>query len=190
VLEVSPATHGEGFEFTNEITGGAIPKEYIPAVEKGIIDVMKRGIYAGYPVVDVKVSLVDGSYHEVDSSEIAFRLAAAECFRRAFMKASPILMEPYMSIEITSPEEHTGSIVGDICSRRGKVLGMEMKGKQQVIDTEAPLSEMFGYTTKLRSLSSGRATSSMHFEKYVEVPFEISQKVIEEAREKKGQKQE
>ena len=190
VLEVSPAAHGEGFEFTNEITGGAIPKEYIPAVEKGIIDVMKRGIYAGYPVVDVKVSLVDGSYHEVDSSEIAFRLAAAECFRRAFMKASPILMEPYMSIEITSPEEHTGSIVGDICSRRGKVLGMEMKGKQQVIDTEAPLSEMFGYTTKLRSLSSGRATSSMHFEKYVEVPFEISQKVIEEAREKKGQKQE
>jgi len=124
--------------------------------------------------------LVDGSHHDVDSSEIAFKVAASECFKRAFMKCVPVLLEPYMSLEVVTPEEYVGNIVGNICSRRGKVLGIEAKPNQQIISAEAPLSEMFGYATALRSLSSGRAAYSMHFEKYVEVPHEISQKIIEE----------
>jgi len=185
VLEIAPTKAGEGFEFVDKIKGGAVPREYIPAVEKGIIDAMKRGIYAGYPVVDVQVTLVDGTYHDVDSSEIAFRLAASECFKQAFLKCAPVLLEPQMSIEITTAEEYVGNIVGDICSRRGKVMGMEMKGKQQVVSAEAPLAEMFGYATALRSLSSGRASYSMHFEKYSKVPFEIAEKILEESKENK-----
>lgn len=180
VMEISPSLPGEGFEFKNSITGGRIPREYIPAVEKGVIGVMKKGVYADFPVVDVKVNLIDGSYHDVDSSEIAFKVAAAECFKRAFMKCIPVLLEPYMSLEVVTPQEYVGNIVGNICSRRGKVLGIETKAAQQVISAEAPLSEMFGYATTLRSLSSGRAVYTMHFEKYVEVPFEFSQKIIEE----------
>jgi len=184
VLNIFPAKPSEGFEFEDEIRGGAIPKEYIPGVEKGVIAVMKKGIYAGYPVVDVRVELVDGSYHEVDSSELAFKLAGGECFKKAFLKAAPVLLEPQMSVEVTTPEEYIGGIVGDICSRRGKVLGMEMKGKQQVVSAEVPLAEMFGYATALRSLSSGRAVYSMHFEKYTEVPFAIAEKLVEESKEK------
>jgi len=184
VMEVSPAKHGEGFEFKNSITGGKIPKEYIPAVEKGVISAMQRGIYAGYPVVDIKVNLIDGSYHDVDSSELAFKLAAAECLKKAFMKGVPVLLEPHMSLEVPTPEEYVGGIVGNICSRRGKVLGIDSKGSQQIISAEAPLSEMFGYATTLRSLSSGRAAYSMHFEKYVEVPAAISEKVIEEKKKR------
>ena len=186
VLEISPAKPGEGFEFKNSITGGRIPREYIPAVEKGVIAIMQKGIYAGYPVVDVKVELIDGSYHDVDSSELAFKLAASECFKRAFMKGIPVLLEPHMSLEATAPEEYVGNIVGNICSRRGKVLGIEAKGNLQVISAEAPLSEMFGYATALRSLSSGRGNYSMHFEKYVEVPAAISEKVIEEKKQAEG----
>jgi elongation factor G len=184
VCEIEPSKPGEGFEFKNLITGGSIPREYIPAVEKGIIAAMQRGVFAGYPVVDVRVNLIDGSYHDVDSSEMAFRIAADECFKRGFMHASPVLLEPSMSLEIVTPEEFVGGVVGNICSRRGKVLGIESKGNQQIISAEAPLSEMFGYATTLRSLSSGRATYSMHFEKYVEVPFEIAEKVIEEKKKK------
>ncbi len=187
-IEISPVKPGEGFEFNNEITGGSIPKEYIPAVEKGIIAMLQKGIFAGYPIVDVRVDLVDGSYHDVDSSEMAFKIAAGECFKRAFLKAVPLLLEPYMSIEVISPDEYMGNIVGDICSRRGKVLGMDSKAKQQIIFAEAPLSEMFGYATTLRSITSGRATYSMHFEKYIEVPYAISEKIVEEknkARQKK-----
>ncbi len=187
VMEISPNPPGQGFEFKNSIKGGAIPKEYIPAIEKGIIGIMQRGIYAGYPVVDVKVDIVDGSYHDVDSSELAFKIAAAECFKKAFMRGVPVLLEPHMSLEITTPEEYVGGVVGNICSRRGKVLGIEPKATHQVISAEAPLSEMFGYATTLRSLSSGRAAYSMHFEKYVEVPFEIAEKVIEE-KKKNGKK--
>ncbi|MCK5707356.1 MAG: elongation factor G [Candidatus Aureabacteria bacterium] len=188
VMEVIPTAPGEGFEFENNIKGGDIPREYIPAVEKGVIEAMKRGIYAGFPVVDVKVRLFDGSYHDVDSSELAFKLAGLECFKKAFMKCSPILLEPYMSVEVTTPEEHVGDVVGDICSRRGKILGMEVKGNLQVISAETPLSEMFGYATAIRSLSSGRANYSMHFEKYVEVPFQTAEKVIEEKKKKKEKK--
>jgi elongation factor G len=185
LMKISPAGPGEGFEFEDKIKGGRIPKEYIPAVEKGVISALKKGAYAGYPVVDVKVTLIDGSYHEVDSSEIAFKLAASGCFKKAFIKGAPVLLEPYMSIEASTPEEYVGSVVGDICSRRGKVLGMELKGNQQVVSAEAPLSEMFGYATALRSLTSGRASYSMHFENYAEVPFNLTEKVIAEKEKEK-----
>ncbi len=185
VMEIMPAAPGQGFEFVNNITGGVIPREYIPAVEKGVISAMQRGVYAGFPVVDVKVRLYDGSFHAVDSSEIAFKIAGMECFKRAFLKSSPVLLEPTMSIEITTPETNVGDVVGDICSRRGKILGMEVKGNLQVISSEAPLSEMFGYATALRSITSGRANYSMHFEKYAELPFALAEKVIEEKKKKK-----
>ncbi|MFH1868288.1 MAG: elongation factor G [Candidatus Omnitrophota bacterium] len=187
-LEIAPTKPGAGFEFDNKIKGGSIPKEYIPAVEKGIIEVMKRGVYAGFPIVDVCVTLVDGSYHEVDSSEMAFKIAGGECFKRAFLKCVPVLLEPQMSLEITTPEEYVGNIVGDVCSRRGKILGMEVKVKQQIVSAEVPLAEMFGYTTALRTLSSGRAVSSMHFEKYTKVPVDITEKVLEEVAAEKEQK--
>jgi elongation factor G len=185
-FEIEPAAAGQGFEFENKIVGGVIPREYIPAVEKGVIEALKKGMLAGYPVVDVKVNLIDGSYHEVDSSEIAFKVAAIECFKEAFRDAIPVLLEPYMSLEVVTPEEYVGNIVGNLCSRRGKIHGIEAgKIGQQIIAAEAPLSELFGYATTLRSLSSGRASYSMHFEKYVEVPAAIAEKIIEEAKEKK-----
>ena len=185
VMLISPAKPGEGFEFINSVKGGNIPKEYIPAVEKGVVAAMHKGAYAGYPVVDVTVELLDGSYHEVDSSEMAFKIAAMECFKQGFLRAEPILLEPYVSVEVVSPEEYVGAVVGDLCSRRGKILGMDFKGKQQIINAETPLSEMFGYATALRSLSSGRAIYSMHFEKYMEVPAEIAEKVVEESKAEK-----
>jgi elongation factor G len=188
VLEVSPANPSEGFDFINSIKGGAIPREYIPAVEKGVIAVMKKGIYAGFPVVDVKVNLVDGTYHDVDSSEFAFKMAGGECFKKAFNRCEPVLLEPSMSVEITTPEDYVGGVVGDICSRRGKVINIDSKGKQQLISAEAPLAEMFGYASALRSLSSGRANYSMHFEKYVQVPFQIAESIIEEKKKEKEAK--
>ncbi len=178
VLKISPAEVGQGFEFVNKITGGRIPKEYIPAVEKGVIEAMKKGVLAGFPVVDVKVELLDGSYHEVDSSELAFKLAARQCFYEAFKKAVPALLEPSMSVEVATPEEHLGGVVSDLCSRRGKVLSIDTKGTQKIVSAEVPLAEMVGYATTLRSLTSGRATYSMHFEKYVEVPYELAEKII------------
>jgi elongation factor G len=185
-LMISPAKPGEGFEFENDISQGAIPKEYVPAVEKGIIEAMQHGVLAGYPVVDVKATLIDGSFHEVDSSEIAFRLAARECFKKAFLKAIPILLEPYMSLEVVTPQEYMGNVVGHICSRRGKILGMEAKGPLQVISAEAPLAEMFGFVSDLRSLTSGHTNYSMHFEKYRAVPSETSAKIIEEKAKEKN----
>ncbi len=187
ILKITPSEAGVGFEFKNSITGGRIPKEYIPAVEKGIVGAMKKGIYAAYPVVDVKVELLDGSYHDVDSSEMAFKIAGAECFKKAFIKGNPVLLEPQMSLDVTTPEDYVGNVVGNICSRRGKVLGIDTKVAHQVISAEAPLSEMFGYATALRSLTSGRATYSMHFEKYSGVPSAISEAIVEE-RNKKDKK--
>lgn len=184
VLELSPNETGKGFDFIDSIKGGAIPRSFIPAVEKGIVEAMDKGVYAGYPVVDVKVDLVDGSYHEVDSSEIAFRMAAILGFKQIFMQADPILLEPYMSLEVASPEEHVNSIVGYICSRRGKILNIDTKGKQKIVQAEVPLAEMFGYTTNIRSLSSGRANASMEFSKYMQVPQEIALKIIEEKKKK------
>ena len=186
VIELSPTEPGHGFEFEDSITQGRIPKEYIAPIEKGVIEAMVKGPYAGYPVVDVRVNLVDGSYHEVDSSEMAFKIAAMECFKEAFRKCNPVLLEPVMSLEVTTPEEYVGNIVGNICSRRGKVLEISVKVTQHIITAEVPLAEMFGYATTLRSLSSGRANYSMHFEKYVEAPFEITEKILAEKNQKKS----
>jgi len=180
VMEVFPNEQGKGFEFIDAIKGGAIPRSFIPAVEKGVIEAMGKGVYAGYPIVDVKVKLTDGSYHEVDSSEIAFRMAAILGFKEIFMRASPMLLEPYMSLEVSTPEEHVNGCVGYICSHRGKILNIDAKGKLKIIQAEVPLSEMFGYATAFRSLSSGRANASMEFSKYLQVPQEIALKVIEE----------
>jgi len=188
VMEISPNATGEGFEFIDSIKGGAIPKSFIPAVEKGIVEAMGNGVYAGYPVVDVKVKLIDGSFHEVDSSELAFRMAAILGFKQGFMQAEPVLLEPYMSIEVVTPEEYLNAVVGYICSCRGKILVMDTKGKQKIITAEAPLSEMFGYATNFRSLSSGRANASMQFAKYMQVPAELAQKIIAERKEKKKER--
>lgn len=185
LLRLIPAQTGEGFEFIDNIKGGAIPRSFIPAVEKGVIEAMQNGVYVGFPVVDVKVELYDGSFHEVDSSELAFKMAGIFGFKEAFMKASPILLEPYMSLEVVTPEEYLNACIGYICSRRGKILGMTAKGKQEVISAEAPLSEMFGYATAFRSLSSGRANATMEFSKYQQVPQEITQKLLEEKQKQK-----
>jgi elongation factor G len=146
---------------------------------------MQKGVYAGYPVVDVKVNLYDGSFHEVDSSELAFRIAGSIAFKEAFLKAEPVLLEPSMSLEVVTPEEYLNSIIGYICSRRGKILNIDAKGRQKIISSEAPLSEMFGYATSFRSLSSGRANATMEFDKYVQVPKEIALKIVEERRKQK-----
>ena len=146
---------------------------------------MRRGIYAGYPIVDVRINLTDGSFHEVDSSELAFRMASIGCFKAAFMKSSPVLLEPYMLLEITTPQEYVSNIVGDLCSRRGRIIGMEAKSNQKVVRAETPLSELFGYATTFRSLSSGRATCSMHFHNYLRVPAELAEKIVEERKKTK-----
>jgi elongation factor G len=185
LLRVIPAEAGTGFEFIDSIKGGAIPRSFIPAVEKGVIEAMGKGVYVGYPVVDVKVELYDGSFHEVDSSELAFKMAGIFGFKEAFMKARPILLEPYMSLEVATIEEYANACIGYICSRRGKILNAEPKGKQKIITAEVPLAEMFGYATAFRSLSSGRANATMEFSKYLPVPQEITQKLIEEKQKRK-----
>lgn len=185
VMELAPVETGKGFEFVNAIKGGAIPRQFIPAVEKGVIEAMRNGVYAGYPVVDVMVQVTDGSYHDVDSSEIAFKLAAIGGFKEGFMNANPVLLEPNMSLEVVTPEEYVSAIVGNICQRRGKIMSMESKGNQKIIQAEAPLSEMFGYTTTFRSLSSGRANASMHFLNYQEVPAEIAVKILAERKDRR-----
>jgi len=185
VLEIYPNKAGEGFEFIDSIKGGAIPRSFIPAVEKGVIEAMQKGAYGGYPVVDVKVELVDGSYHEVDSSEIAFKMAAIFGFKDAFMKGSPVFLEPSMKLEVSTPEEYVNGCVGFICSHRGKILNIDAKANQKIISAEAPLAEMFGYATNFRSLSSGRANATMEFDKYTQVPNEIAQKIILEKQKQK-----
>ncbi len=177
-LELEPLEAGTGFEFVDKIVGGVIPKEYIPAVEAGVKEAMERGILAGYPVVDVKVTLFDGSYHEVDSSEMAFKIAGSQAFQAGAKKCSPIILEPIMDVEVTVPEEYMGDVIGDINSRRGKVQGMESRLNLQIIKAFIPLSEMFGYSTVLRSLTQGRATYSMQFSHYDPVPQNISEELI------------
>lgn len=175
VLKLEPAPTGEGFQFVNKIAGGVVPKEYIPAVEKGIIEQMKNGILAGYPVVDVKVTLHDGSYHDVDSSEMAFKIAGSIGFKEGALKAKPVLLEPVMSIEVVTPEEHMGAINGDLNRRRGVLLGADESPAGKIIQAEVPLSEMFGYATDLRSATQGRAVYTMEFAKYNEVPANIAE---------------
>ena len=177
VIEVEP-NPGNGYEFVNSITGGVIPKEYIPAIDKGMQDALKSGVLAGFPAVDVKVNLVFGSYHEVDSSEQAFYVAGSMAIKDAMRKASPVLLEPIMSVEVVTPEEYLGDVMGDLNGRRGKVQGMEPRAGAQVISCHVPLSEMFGYATDLRSRSQGRATFSMQFDHYEKVPASISEELI------------
>jgi elongation factor G len=172
-LTIEPNETGKGYEFVNEIVGGTIPKEFIPAVDKGLRDAIKNGVLAGYPVVDIKISLTDGSYHEVDSSEIAFRVAASMAFKEGCQKASPVLLEPIMAVEVETPEDYTGDVMGDLNRRRGMILGMEDNFGAKVIKAEVPLSEMFGYSTTLRSMSQGRATYTMEFKKYQDAPRQV-----------------
>jgi len=181
VLRVEPLPVGSGFEFVDSIKGGTVPREYIPAVEKGVRDALDGGVLAGYPLVDVKVSLLDGSYHEVDSNELAFRVAASMCFKEAANRANPVLLEPIMSVEVVVPEEFLGSVVGDISGRRGRILGMEPRGGAQVVAAQVPLKEMFGYATELRSMTQGRATYTMQPSHYEPVPQMISEEITARA---------
>ena len=177
VIKIEPKRSGEGFEFVNEIVGGVVPKEYIPAVEKGVIEQMVNGIIAGYPVVDVKVTLHDGSYHDVDSSEMAFKIAGSMGFKEGALKAKPVLLEPIMKVEIVTPEEYMGTVNGDLNRRRGILQGTDETPAGKVIRAEVPLSEMFGYATDLRSATQGRAVYTMEFEKYNEVPANIAESI-------------
>ena len=170
------------YEFVNSIRQGAIPKEYIPAAEKGIRDALSSGVVAGFPVVDVKVTLVDGSYHEVDSSEMAFKIAASMGLKDGVRKGRPQLLEPVMKVEVTTPEEFLGTVLGDLNSRRGHVEGMEARGNAQVVRAYVPLASMFGYTTDLRSATQGRATSSMEFAYYQPLPEALAKEIIEKRR--------
>ncbi|PYF99739.1 translation elongation factor 2 (EF-2/EF-G) [Thioalkalivibrio sp. ALE21] len=180
-LRIEPQEPGVGFEFKNEIVGGVVPKDYIPAVQKGIEEQMRNGVLAGYPIEDVKVSLFDGSYHDVDSNENAFKVAASMAFKEGALRAGAVLLEPMMKVEVETPEEYMGDVMGDLNGRRGLVRGMEDVAGQKLLHAEVPLSEMFGYSTQLRSLTQGRATYSMEFEKYSEAPAQIADAVARKA---------
>jgi elongation factor G len=177
-IEVEPNEAGGGFLFENKIVGGAVPREYVPAVEKGIKEAMETGIMAGYPMVDIKAFLTDGSYHDVDSSEMAFKIAGSMGFKEACRKAKPALLEPVMDVEVVTPEEYMGAIVGDLNSRRGRIVSMEARGTSQVIRANVPLATMFGYATEMRSMTQGRATYTMQFARYEEVPTAISEEIM------------
>jgi elongation factor G len=180
-IELSPNEQGKGYEFENAIVGGVIPKEYIPAVDKGIKEAVNNGVLAGYPIVDVKVKLIDGSYHEVDSSEMAFKIAGSMAFKEGFMKASPALLEPMMKVEIVSPEDYLGDVMGDVSRRRGILQGQDDSPSGKVINAMIPLGEMFGYATTLRSMSQGRATFTMEFDHYAEAPNNIADAVMKKS---------
>jgi len=180
-LRIEPAEAGAGYEFVNEVVGGAVPKEYIPAVDRGVREQMENGVVAGYPVVDCKVTLYDGSYHDVDSSELAFKIAASMCFREGAAKAEPVLLEPIMKVEVVTPEDYMGDVMGDLNRRRGLPQGMDDTPAGKVIRAEVPLAEMFGYATDLRSMSQGRAVYSMEFQKYSEVPQNVADNVLKKA---------
>ena len=177
VLEVGPKDDG-GYEFVNSIVGGIIPKEYIPAVDKGIQNAMKSGVLAGFPVVDLKVRLTFGSFHEVDSSEQAFYICGSQAFKEACRQAGPVLLEPIMGVEVVTPEEYLGDVMGDLNGRRGRVSNLEGRGTAQVIKCDVPLSNMFGYATDLRSRTQGRATFTMQFDHYEQVPASLAEEII------------
>ena len=178
MIEIEPKEPGEGYEFVNKIVGGVIPKEYIAPIDAGIQSAMNSGILAGYPVVDIKVTLYDGSYHEVDSSEMAFKVAGSMAFKEGMNKANPVLLEPIMKVVVTVAEEYMGDVMGDINSRRGRIEGMEAKQGSQVITANVPLSEMFGYATTLRSKSQGRGVFSMEISHFEEVPKNIQEQIM------------
>jgi elongation factor G len=182
VLNVSPNEPGHGFVFESKIVGGVIPREYIPGVESGVAEALETGVVAGYPLVDVRVELIDGSYHEVDSSELAFRVAGSMAVRDAVRRAKPVLLEPLESVEVVVPDEYMGDVMGDLVSRRGHITGMEPRAGAQVIAALVPLAQMFGYATDLRSLTQGRATYTMQFSHYMEVPATIAAEIISRQR--------
>jgi elongation factor G len=177
-LKLEPQEQGKGYEFVNGIVGGTVPREYIPAVDKGIKEAVETGVIAGYPVVDVKVTLFDGSYHDVDSNEMAFKIAGSMGFKDGFRRAKPVLLEPIMKVEVVTPEDYSGDVIGDLNRRRGQITGMDDSLSGKVITADVPLSEMFGYATTVRSMSQGRATFTMEFAKYVEVPSQIAESII------------
>ncbi len=177
VAEPLPAGSGENFEFENEVVGGTVPKEYIPGVEKGLESVLGSGVLAGFPVVDLKVTLIDGAYHDVDSSALAFEIASRTALREALQKGGPVLLEPIMKVEVVTPEDYTGSVIGDLNSRRGQIQGQDMRGNANVITAMVPLANMFSYVNNLRSMSQGRATFTMQFDHYAEVPKAIAEEV-------------
>ena len=180
-LKLEPQESGKGFEFVNEIVGGAIPREFINPVEKGVIEQMENGVIGGFPVVDVKVTLYDGSFHDVDSSEVAFKVAGSQAFKEGAKKAKPVILEPVMSVEAVTPKDYLGDVTGDLNRRRGIVLGMEDTVMGNIVKAEVPLSEMFGYSTSLRSMSQGRATYTMEFTKYAELPSNVAEALIQQA---------
>ncbi|HDS00759.1 MAG TPA: elongation factor G, partial [candidate division Zixibacteria bacterium] len=186
-IRVAPLPRGEGFEFVNAISGGVIPSKFIPSVEKGIVEAMTEGSLAGYQVVDLKVELFYGSYHTVDSSDMAFKIAGSMAFKDAFLKSNPVLLEPIYNLEVIVPDDYTGDIMGDISSRRGKILGMEPEGQGQRIKAQVPLAELYKYSTAVRSMTQGRGVFSRSFSHYEEVPREIQDKLVEEAKKEKEQ---
>lgn len=177
-LKLEPLERGKGFEFGNEIKGGTVPREFVPGIEKGVNEALLNGVLSGYPVVDIKAIVFDGSFHEVDSSELAFKIAASMAFKDGMAKASPVLLEPIMKVEVVTPEENMGDVMGDLNSRRGRILGMESSKGAQIVLAEVPLGEMFGYSTQLRSMTKGRASYSMQFEAYREVPKHIEENIV------------
>ena len=181
VIKLEPQEKGAGYEFVDKIVGGTIPREYIKSVDAGIREALETGIYAGFPVVDVKATLHDGSYHDVDSSEMAFKIAGSMAVKDAFAKADPAILEPIMRVEVTMPEEFMGDVIGDLNSRRGQIEGMEARGSTQVVRAFVPLAQMFGYVTDLRSMTQGRATSSMEFSHYAEVPASLASELVQKA---------
>jgi elongation factor G len=180
-IRVEPNEQGKGYEFVNDIVGGVIPKEYINPTSQGIQDAMKNGVLAGYPMEDIKVTLWDGGFHEVDSSEMAFKIAGSMALKEAARKANPILLEPIMRVEVVVPDDYMGDVMGNLNSRRGRISGMEPRRDAQVIRATVPLSEMFGYATTLRSITQGRAVFTMEFSHYEEAPKSIAEKILDKA---------
>ncbi|HEY7751311.1 MAG TPA: elongation factor G, partial [Ignavibacteriaceae bacterium] len=179
-LKLEPLPRGKGFEFVNAIVGGVVPGRFIPAVEKGVVETMEKGVLAGNKVVDVRVTLFDGTYHTVDSDEMSFKIAASQCFKKGFLEAKPCLLEPIYEVEVKVPEEFMGDVMGDISSKRGKILGMESDGHFQIIKSLVPLAELYKYASLLRSLTQGRGVHKRKFDHYEEVPKEVEQKVIDD----------
>jgi elongation factor G len=180
-LKIEPQEEGKGYEFVNGIVGGVVPREYVPAVDKGVKEALEGGVIAGYPVVDVKVTLIDGSYHDVDSNEMAFKIAGSMAFKEGVRRAKPVLLEPIMKVEVVTPEDYSGDVIGDLNRRRGHIQGMEDSVSGKVVTAEVPLAEMFGYATNVRSMSQGRATFTMEFAKYMEVPNNVAEAVMKKA---------
>ena len=176
-IRFEPGEPGSGFVFENDVVGGSVPKEYVPGVEKGLTNAKETGVIAGFPVIDLKCTLIDGGYHDVDSNVMTFEIASRACFREAIPKAGPRLLEPMMKVEVVTPQEYMGDVIGDLNSRRGQVQGMDSRGNAQVISAMVPLANMFGYVSTLRSMTQGRAQYSMHFDHYEQVPPAIADEV-------------